>query len=245
MTSRINIYNLARLPRYHSQWQCFWNKQKAGFTFIEMMIAISVFSIGIIVVLQLIIKNLTVVDTAKLRTAGTLIAKEWIELVYNMRDANLDKWLEWNCVFDNELFNTAQENLKIGQWICDSYFASGRGNNQVLQLSYDTNQYIYRKRVNKDKTFLENFEKNKLYISSGSFGSEEKKFTLNLYSHTSPNKIEDNIPLFYARYIVLKPITENDKQLPTDKILKVESHVLMKKWWYTGEVILESFIGNY
>ena len=45
------------------------SSKKAGFTFIEMLIAIAVFSIGIIVVLQMIIQNLTVVDTAKLRTS--------------------------------------------------------------------------------------------------------------------------------------------------------------------------------
>jgi hypothetical protein len=33
--------------------------------------------------------------------------------------------------------------------------------------------------------------------------------------------------------------------LPVDKILKVESHVLYKKWWNTWEVVFESFIWNY
>lgn len=56
-----------------------------------MMIAISVFSIGIVVVLQMIIKNLHVVDTAKLHTSATLLAKEGIELAYNIRDANIEK----------------------------------------------------------------------------------------------------------------------------------------------------------
>jgi hypothetical protein len=45
--------------------------------------------------------------------------------------------------------------------------------------------------------------------------------------------------------MLFKPVKENSEKLPTDKILKIESHVLYMKWAYTGEVIFESFIWNY
>ena len=65
--------------------------KKSAFTFIEVIIAIAVFAIGVLAVLRLISQNLVALDFTQLRTSATLLAKEGIELVYNMRDSNLDK----------------------------------------------------------------------------------------------------------------------------------------------------------
>ena len=40
-------------------------------------------------------------------------------------------------------------------------------------------------------------------------------------------------------------VDENEKFLDSDKILKIESHVLYKKWALTWEKVMETFIGNY
>ncbi|NOZ43585.1 MAG: prepilin-type N-terminal cleavage/methylation domain-containing protein [bacterium] len=52
------------------------NRKLRAFTFIEVMIAIAVFSIGIIVVLQMIIKNLNTVDSIRLKNTATILAQE-------------------------------------------------------------------------------------------------------------------------------------------------------------------------
>jgi hypothetical protein len=52
-------------------------------------------------------------------------------------------------------------------------------------------------------------------------------------------------PLRYARYVLITPVRDEEKELPQDKILKIESHVLFKKGALTGENVMESFIGDY
>ena len=215
---------------------------KKWFTFIEMMIAIAVFSIGILVVLQMIIHNLTVVDTAKLKTTGTLIAQEGIELVYNLRDANLDKGIARNCLPNNELFQQTQATLGFDEDVCDSYFSSGWEDGQVLQVSYDPEQYIFRQWVDLSDVFLENFDTNELSTRTG-LGHE---FNLAAYRHITAEERNPSIdPSFYARYIVIKPVVEHGTQIDPNTLLKIESHVLMRKWGYTWEVVLESLMGNY
>ena len=49
----------------------------------------------------------------------------------------------------------------------------------------------------------------------------------------------------YARYLLLKPVLDEGSELPQQKILKVESHVLFQKGALTGDKVMESFIGNY
>lgn len=98
-------------------------KKKLAFTFIEVIIAITVFAIGVLAVLRLITQNLAMLDLTQMRTTATFLAKEGIELVYNMRDSNLQKSLPWDCILDTTLtgddFGIVDEH-KFCMW----YFAS-------------------------------------------------------------------------------------------------------------------------
>jgi len=51
-------------------------KKKSAFTFIEVMIAITVFAIGVLAVLRLITQNLVTLDATQSRTTATFLAKE-------------------------------------------------------------------------------------------------------------------------------------------------------------------------
>jgi prepilin-type N-terminal cleavage/methylation domain-containing protein len=51
-------------------------KKKQAFTFIEVIIAIVVFAIGILAVLSLLTNNLKFMDRNNLRLQATLLAKE-------------------------------------------------------------------------------------------------------------------------------------------------------------------------
>ena len=51
-------------------------KNKSAFTLIEVIIAITVFAIGVLAVLRLITQNLVAVDANQLRTTATFLAKE-------------------------------------------------------------------------------------------------------------------------------------------------------------------------
>ena len=51
-------------------------KKKSAFTFIEVIIAITVFAIGILAVLRLITQNLVSLDITQSRMTATFLAKE-------------------------------------------------------------------------------------------------------------------------------------------------------------------------
>jgi prepilin-type N-terminal cleavage/methylation domain-containing protein len=51
-------------------------KKYRGFTFIEMMVALTVFSIGVLAVMRVITQNLTSMDKAETTTVATFLAKE-------------------------------------------------------------------------------------------------------------------------------------------------------------------------
>ncbi|MFZ2150826.1 MAG: prepilin-type N-terminal cleavage/methylation domain-containing protein [Candidatus Absconditicoccaceae bacterium] len=196
-----------------------------GFTLIEIIIVIAVFSIGIMAVFYLVTNNLERLDETKTRNLATFLAKEGIELTFNIRDANLIKELERDCVFTEKYINSIPPNF------CDGYFASGL-QGKYIQISFNPNEYsklIW--------TGLNTFENNRLYYHSGNIEGNN----IFWYDHNSNNG-EKTI---FSRYIVFTGVKENGNILPTDKILKIESHVLFSKGSKTGEVILESFIGNY
>lgn len=60
-------------------------------TLIEVLITIVVFSIGILTILSVITSSLSIGRRSRNRTTATMLAKEWLEMMYNIRDTNLDK----------------------------------------------------------------------------------------------------------------------------------------------------------
>jgi len=50
--------------------------KKSAFTFIEVIIAITVFAVGVLAVLRLITQNLVTLDVTEARTTATFLAKE-------------------------------------------------------------------------------------------------------------------------------------------------------------------------
>jgi type II secretory pathway pseudopilin PulG len=60
-------------------------------TLIEVLITIVVFSVGILTILSIITNSLSLGSRSRNRTTATMLAKEWLEMMYNIRDTNLDK----------------------------------------------------------------------------------------------------------------------------------------------------------
>lgn len=217
------------------------------FTFIEILIAIIVFSIWIFAVLGLVTSNLRWVERNDLRLQGTLLAKEGLELVYNLRDSNLERELPRNCIMKHEIYgwNADTFGSELGKCvaempvkgenpeltcICPHYF----GKSSPIKVSYSDRNYVV---VDYTDT---TFSWNRLYMHTGS------RWEL-WYSHDNDGGQET----VFSRYITFDYVLEDiwnpleKNSLDTGKILKVSSHVLWEKWSYTGEVVLESFIWNY
>lgn len=211
--------------------------RKSAFTFIEILVAISVFAIGVLAVLRLITQNLVTLDLTQTRTTATFLAKEGIELAYNMRDSNIQKSLPRDCVLDLNLsaddFGIIDENN-----VCKRYFSSWAGDGSVLQIAFAPEGYIFTAPQEVGTGFTDLRETNRLYYTTGMVGDHE----LFRYSYLPG---EEETATEFARYLRFLPVKENDIYLPTNAILKIESHVLYRKWNTTGDVLLESFIWNY
>lgn len=201
------------------------------------MIAITVFSIGVLAVLRLLTSNLVTMDKTENKTIATFLAKEWLELVYNIRDANVQKWLPRNCLLADkitlDLYGQADESQA-----CERYFSSGAYDGHVLALGFAASWYFVAEYKNIGKNFLENFSAFGLVQMTWLVGqTTTSRYTLRQADETW------TLPVF-GRYILFTGVKDGDKILPLSDILKVESHVLFLKWASTGEIVLESFIGK-
>jgi len=210
-------------------------RKKSWFTFIEVIIAITVFSIGVLAVLRLITQNLVTLDNTQSRTIATFLAKEWMELVYNMRDSNIDKWLPRDCVLKINLAEGDRSEIDPEK-ICARNFASWT--DELLQISFDSGVYTYAMPVPAGKDFAELRTGNRLYYTTWDVWWHQ------IFRYSS-RLVEWENPTFFSRYILFTGVREWNNILPRDSLLKVESHVLYNKGSKTGEVVLESFIGNY
>jgi prepilin-type N-terminal cleavage/methylation domain-containing protein len=211
--------------------------RKSAFTFIEILVAITVFAIGVLAVLRLITQNLVTLDATEMRTTATFLAKEWIELVYNMRDSNLQKSLPRDCVLDPNLaaddFWTFDPN-KACMWS----FASGTADDKILQVAFVPDSYTYIALSQRANNFADLRSGNRLYYTTGDVAGTE----LHRYGY---QPVEGDQASVFSRYISFDVVREWGKILPPNKLVKVESHVLYMKGTKTGEVVLESIIWNY
>ena len=140
-------------------------KRKLWLTLIETLVAITVFSIGAFAVLRVLTWNLWIMDRTNMKLQSTVLAKEWLELLYNVRDSNLDKWLPWNCIMDKGIYNLNQVNLNSNiayygwdpkNYICKWFF--GENLNNIVQVSFDEINYLSQDILSKPQTFDELFE---------------------------------------------------------------------------------------
>lgn len=206
--------------------------KKPAFTFIEVLIAITVFAIGVLAVLRLITQNLVTLDITQSRTTATFLAKEGIELVYNIRDSNIAKWLPRDCVLKSWLL------LDNPDAACLWKFWSWTQDNKILQISFDPQWYMYTLPITRGIHFTELRSGNRLYFITWSLGWHD------VFWYSS-RPVAWTTPGFFSRYILFTGVREWANILPRDSVLKIESHVLYNKWTKTWEVVLESFIWKY
>lgn len=215
---------------------------KKWFTLIEVLIAIGVFSVGVIAVLNLVVHNLSTLDRTEVKTISTLLAKEWIALAFHVRDANLAKELPWNCVFSNAMYSQdanfdfhTQVSDTLEQVVCNWYFWSWEV--MAYQLQLDPADYYTIEKLPYEDDFEKRFQQHRLYLYT------ETTHDIRWYWYQQDQL--SWVASFFSRYITFSPLKEDQQTLPSDKVLKVTSHVLFKKWGLTWEVVLESIIGQH
>lgn len=202
-------------------------KRFKAFTLIETLIVIIVFCIGILVVLQWLSQTLRNKDYANTQIKSAFLAREGIELIFNLRDANYHKELPWNCIFqwessidDEEWCKSKFETWKIFKvWIWfGEYIRIGTG---VLSDDFDTNLSWFQ-----------------IYLHTWNALNWETWFR---YDYTG----NEDEKTWFARYLLITWVVADWYLIDTDKLLKIESHVLYQKWAITWEKVMETFIWNY
>lgn len=210
-------------------------KKFKAFTLVETLIVIIVFCIGILAVLHWLSQTLRNKDYANTQIRSAFFAREWIELMFNLRDANYHKELPWNCIF-NRVENLKTSYNEDENPYCKDVFEPLN----VLKISiWSENEYIHTELSELKNNFDEDFENFQIYFHTWNVIEGDAGFIYN-YGWNEDEKTG------FARYLLIKwVVDENEKFLDSDKILKIESHVLYKKWALTWEKVMETFIGNY
>lgn len=196
---------------------------KKWLTLVEVLISIIIFGVGILAISYQMISNITLSEKTKLKTTSTILAKEGIELIYNLKDTHVKKWRFWNCV---ELDEANYIWLGCKTRLYQSWLAQDHTSRKVQVDdigNYNISPTIDTREAN--QLFKKDYEKiwNKFVI----------------YSHTP-----DGEPTYFSRWIRLRPVYLEPewKYADTNEILKVESVVRYKKGKFEWEVVLESFI---
>ncbi|MFA7717398.1 MAG: prepilin-type N-terminal cleavage/methylation domain-containing protein [Candidatus Absconditabacterales bacterium] len=208
-----------------------------AFTLIEMMIAITVFAIGVLAVLRVVMQDLVSMDRAQIRTMAAFLAKEGLELTYNIRDANIQKGLPRNCLLTDQNLSDIFNQIEPDK-ACAWYFSSGAQDHKVLQVGFTPVGYFIAQLVALSLDFAENFDTFRLSLFTGQYSGND----ISRYAPGAGTTTGD--VTFFGRYILFTGVREGNTILPLDSIVKVESHVLFIKGTNTGEIVLESFIGR-
>ena len=201
--------------------------RKKAFTLIEILIVIVIFWVGILAILSIMANSVKNFDTINMQTRATLLAKEGIDLAFHHRDRNLEQGYPRDYYARIENTDWGKEEFLWKAW--NTTFKIG------LSVNKDQNPYYL-------------LEKIKIWeYTADTFDEYFKTFALEL---TKLEPTKDNTPTpytykeatetpnkGYARRIEFVPPTIENLEL-----LKVSSHVIYKRWSFTGEVVLESFL---
>ncbi len=197
---------------------------KKAFTLIEVILAILIFGIGILTILNMIINNIRIVDRIRNKTTSTFLAKEWLEIIYNLKDTNLKKWLNRDC----EKIIRASSRV---QW-CDRFSSW-----DVFKVNMDQLRSYDIQPTNPGYTG------NMLYLHSWAIIDPTTRRTILTWTWYDHNSADWEESIFY-RYVSFSwaYLSWDWWYVGQDQIMKIQSAVLFKKWPYTWEVILESMI---
>lgn len=211
-----------------------------AFTLIETLIVIVVFCIGILVVLHGLSQTLRNKDYANTQIKSAFFAREWIEMLFNMRDANYHKKLPWNCIFkydNNPRINLDGYGNEIGNSSCP--YSLWSWDIQILKISiWSGNEYVSVDVAYDMGDFDSMFENYQIYMHTWNVINWE---TWYYYDYTWSEEEKT----WFARYLVITWVVDEWSIIDKNKLLKIESHVLYQRWALTWERVMETFIWNY
>ena len=101
--------------------------KKRAVTLLEIIIALFVFAVGILAVVRVITTNISIIDTMKIKVQAQSLAKEGMDMVFNIRDTNLARGVNRQCAYITpEAIVRLQDRLPYAGQICGDSFAPGK-----------------------------------------------------------------------------------------------------------------------
>lgn len=199
--------------------------KKSGITLVEVIIAIVVFGVGILSILKILGNNILIIQHTKLKTQATMLAKEGIEIMYNLRDSNVDRSFERNCI---KLVPT-QVWVTIPWW---------DGVQETIQASsYDCAPWGY---IDGTKSYLVWYDPNGHYqiVEQGSNDG-----LLYYDAHAILSHQTSSTPSPFRRIVSVTPIDTDMNYSSWSLIYKITSTVSYQSSVSSGSVSLQSLIG--
>jgi type II secretory pathway pseudopilin PulG len=183
-------------------------------TLIEVLITIVVFSVGILTILGVITGSLTLGSRSRNRTTATMLAKEWLEMMYNIRDTNLDKAQKWGCMDITCTINIGDPTVALGTTY--TFTIEGTWVNGITIINNPT--FAAR------RLYLATWANNVTYYThNATFPATQ------FYRYIT---ISDTVDLW-----------NSNQSFVNSQIKKIISTIEYPQLWWTGKIEFESFIG--
>ncbi len=143
-------------------------KENKWFSIIEVLIWIMIFSLGLVSVYMLIASAMKMNEYSKNSIIASHLAREWLEIVRNIRDNNYETLHNWNKFPWNDVLETFQtgayytvENqwnflTKIDDFAQWKQYLASKMQDYQLYLTPE-NEYTYNASENNTKTYLYRF----------------------------------------------------------------------------------------
>lgn len=209
-------------------------------TMIELLIAIGVFSVGIMWVMVTINANLSNLVIVKSKITSTMLAREWLEIIYNIRNTNVIRLDERDF-----LYTDGTERYNMSNFAGDTWLAI------LANISLNPAQKFDLQKIELSDNFLTNLTNSRLYEH---FQSEKwNPVRLSFWNHNPDMPIDAADGQKFGRYITISNLNLETDQWGSDniwwllsgKIYKIGSIVPFAIWAKTGSIILESMIADY
>lgn len=202
--------------------------QKKWVSLFEVLVAIIVFGVWILTIFSLIISNISRVETIKQKNTATMLAKEWLDIVYNLRDMNLERWIDRDCAdFDTGTSDNCASHFYL--WWTSLY--GGSGTDYIIDWNMSnlwSDTYVLNT-VSQESDGV-------LYLHTGNVATTGSAITWFWYNHIAGG---DSASL-YTRIITFAPSSSYSSN--TGNILSITSRVIANVGSKRQEVILESMI---
>ncbi len=200
---------------------------KKNFTLIELLISILILSIWILTLANISINYLNIAENTKIQTQATLLSKEWLELIYLLKQTNKERKVIRNCT-----------NIDTTNGKCNQFLSW----HDIWQISYnplkDNSINIWKSIIEVKPTNLD-INTNKLYKHI----LQKNWKNIIYYNYNSTNWLSTP----FSRILKINKVYSQPdwKYLPKSDISKISSIVFYKKWILSWKIELETFIWKY